>query len=294
MSTGATVLNNDPNNPYTQTNVGPGSLQLTNDSSLLANSAPSEFNDFQQVLMAQSAAASGGIQIETVKVPFPVLVEKNNIMSRSDSAVLNSENYYGNGLITIMLNPFDNLFKFSIATGSPSAPKLFDLSGFSEIKFIIKDDKSEVSFPLFTQSGDINLSNGTVVFKVTQNRIQDIKKIYNTGVNIFYITGSSGGSTFVIYSGLFKIFDSPTSVAELNQTASKAGVSTGGSGNIDKELASSGLTQVNQEIKLDPTINSSVKDLVSRPISKETLPEKKPDFNKEIQKNIESGKYKKQ
>jgi len=294
MSTGATVLNNDPNNPYTQTNVGPGSLQLTNDSSLLANSAPSEFNDFQQVLMAQSAAASGGIQIETVKVPFPVLVEKNNIMSRSDSAVLNSENYYGNGLITIMLNPFDNLFKFSIATGSPSAPKLFDLSGFSEIKFIIKDDKSEVSFPLFTQSGDINLSNGTVVFKVTQNRIQDIKKIYNTGVNIFYITGSSGGSTFVIYSGLFKIFDSPTSVAELNQTASKAGVSTGGSGNIDKELASSGLTQVNQEIKLDPTINSSVKDLVSRPISKETLPEKKPDFNKEIQKNIQAGKYKKQ
>lgn len=299
-ATGASVLNNDPNNPFIQTQIGPGAIPIGTDPSLVSNAQSNIAN-----ITNPSAAGAGGVapaspistsspQIETVKVPFPVLVERVNVMSRSDSAVLNNEKYYANGLITIMLNPFDNIFKFSIATGSPTAPKFFDLTAFSEIKFVIKDDKGEVSFPLFTQSGDINLNNGTVVFKITQNRFQDIKKIYSTGINIFYITGSSGGSTYVIYSGLFKIFDSPTTVAELNQSAAKAGLEAGGSGNIDKELAASGLVPGrNQEIILDPTINSSVKDLVKKPISTQTEPERKPDFNQQIQKNIEEGKYKK-
>jgi len=283
------ILNNDPNNPFVQTGIGPGALPLTQDTSLISN-APSNISNSGNNNMLSITNPT----IETVRIPFPVLVEKVNIMSKSDSAVLNNEKYYANGLITIMLNPFDNIFKFSIATGTPTAPKFFDLTGFSEIKFVIKDDKGEVSFPLFTQSGDINLQNGQVVFKVTQNRFQDIKKIFATGVNIFYITGSSGGSTFVIYSGLFKIFDSPTSIAELNQSSAKAGTEVGGSvGKLQTELANSGLSQgLKQEIKLDPNINSSVRDLVKKPISDETLPKEKPNIISKIQKDIKDRKYK--
>lgn len=280
ISTGATLLNNDPNNSFTQTTV-PGGLTITPDSSLISN-APSNLNNLTPSGMGSNSGSNSSI--ETVKIPFPVLVEKANIMSRSDSAVLNNEKYYANGLITIMINPFDNIFKFSIATGEPNAPKLFDLTGFSEIKFVIKDDKGEVSFPLFTQSSDISLKEGKVIFKITQNKFSDIKKIFSTGVNIFYIIGGSGGSNFVIYSGLFKIYDSPSTIAELNQSASKAGLETGGSGKIDAKSGVNGLglmQNVDSEIKLDPTITGSIRD-ISKKISTETLPKIKPTLNKDI------------
>ena len=284
ISTGATLLNNDPNNSFTQTTV-PGGLTISPDSSLVSN-APSNLNNLTPSGMGSNSGSNSSI--ETVKIPFPVLVEKANIMSRSDSAVLNNEKYYANGLITIMINPFDNIFKFSIATGEPNAPKLFDLTGFSEIKFVIKDDKGEVSFPLFTQSSDLNLKEGKVIFKITQNKFSDIKKIFSTGVNIFYIIGGSGGSNFVIYSGLFKIYDSPSTIAELNQSASKAGLETGGSGKIDAKSGVNGLGlmgNVDSEIKLDPTITGSIRD-ISKKISTETLPKIKPTLNKDLNNKI--------
>ena len=291
ISSGATLLNNDPNNSFTQTTV-PGGLTIAPDSSLVSN-APSNLNNLTPSGMGSNSGSNSGSNpsIETVKIPFPVLVEKANIMSRSDSAVLNNEKYYANGLITIMINPFDNIFKFSIATGEPNAPKLFDLTGFSEIKFVIKDDKGEVSFPLFTQSSDLNLKEGKVIFKITQNKFSDIKKIFSTGVNIFYIIGGSGGSNFVIYSGLFKIYDSPSTIAELNQSASKAGLETGGSGKIDSKSGVNGLgliKNVDSEIKLDPTITGSIRD-ISKKISTETLPKIKPTLNKDLINKINNG-----
>ena len=260
------ILSNDPGNSF-NTTVLPGSTLINNDSSLVSNANNK---------LPSNTTTSGLTNIETVKVPFPVLVERVNIMSRSDSAVLNNQKYYSNGLITIMINPFDNIFKFSIATGTPDAPKLFDLTGFSEIKFVIKDDKGEVLFPLFTQSGDIDLKSGNIVFKITQAKFSDIKRIYLTGNNIFYIIGSSGGSNFVIYSGLFKILDSPASISELNSMASKAGTETSGSGKIDSNGVNSNSTGNNvvSDIKLDPTITSSIRDLTG--ITNQTLP--KPKF----------------
>lgn len=281
---GANMVNNDPNSPFSDTKITIGGSPVTQDPTLSSN--------LETVYLNSDFSTS----IETVKVPFPVLIEKINIMSRSDSAVMGKDKYYSDGLITIMINPFDNIFKFSIATGSPTAPKFFNLSGFSEIKFIIKDDKSEVSFPLYTQSGDISLENGQIVFKIEQSKFQDIKKIYNNNINIFYIVGSAGSSTFVIYSGLFKILDSPGSIADLNQAASKEGVSVGnGSGNNSINSQMSNSNGASQEIKLDPTINSSVKDLISKPISSGTLPKAKPTTAKDAQdlvKNIKGGKYK--
>jgi hypothetical protein len=48
---------------------------------------------------------------------------------------------------------------------------------------------------LFIESGEIDLSNGLVVFKITQNKFQEIKKIYSGGINVFYITGTNLSTT---------------------------------------------------------------------------------------------------
>ena len=267
--------------------IAPNSMGSTSAGSILSNNPNiSTANALSTGLVSNAPSnistqntANTNQTIQTVNVPFPVLVDKFNIMSRSDSAVFNKETYYSNGKILIEINPFDNIFKFSIATGTPDAPKFFDLNGFSEIKLTIKSDNSEVSFPLFTQSNDINLTNGQVTFKITQNKFQEIKRIFLSGINIFYIVGTSQTSSFVIYSGLFRIFDSPSNISELNRDALSDARMVRNKYNFD------------QEIKLDPTITSSIsnRERSDEIISKESSPKIKPTSNKDIIAKLKGG-----
>ena len=164
-------------------------------------------------------SSQNGVVIETVNVPFPVLVDRFNIIAKSDNALFNNTIFYGFGKIQILFYPFDNVVKFSIAVGPDTKPDYFNMTSISEISLVIKNDQNQITFPLFTESGDINLAIGQVVFKVTQSKFMDIKKIYDSGINVFYITGKSQSTTSVIYTGLFKIYDSKSNVNALNDQA---------------------------------------------------------------------------
>jgi hypothetical protein len=288
--TASTILNNDPNNPYSSTNILPTGSSIAQDNNLASNQLSSLY-------IPSAVSMDSSSSIETVKVPFPVLVDKFNIMSRSDSAIMGGEKFYSNGQIMIMINPFDNIFKFSIASGSPTAPKFFDLSGFSEIKFVIKNDNTLVTFPLFTASGDLNLKDGQIVFKITQNKIQDIKKVYSSKVNVFYIVGTSGGSEFVIYSGIFEIFDSLSNVDQLNKSAKNSNNGSNASGNgIGSNSSgpngdgSSNPPMDNKSINLDPTVKSDVNDLSKNPLSQGTEPTRIPTDNKDMIDKLNQNK----
>jgi hypothetical protein len=196
-SMGMISINNNPKQPMTN--------RILNNS-LISNGNGSNGN--------------GGVVIEQVKVPFPVLVERFNVMAKSDSSVLDSKTFFGFGKIQILLYPFDNIVKFSIATGTADSPRYLDLTGYSEIKFIIKNDSNTISFEPFIESGEIDLVNGGLAFKITESKFQEIKRIYNSGINVFYITGTNLSTTSVVYTGLFKIFDDMNNVEELNQIAS--------------------------------------------------------------------------
>jgi len=200
--------------------------------------------------------SQGSVIVETVKVPFPVLVDRFNIIAKSDNALFNNTMFYGFGKIQILLYPFDNVVKFYIATGPDSKPEYFNLTGISEISFVIKNDQNQITFPLFTESGDINLAIGQVVFKVNQNRFNEIKKIYDSGVNVFYITGKSQSTTSVIYTGLFKIYDSKSNVSALNDQAAFAAT-------------------VNPSIILDPNTTKETA-IVTRKLINEQAPTPKP------------------
>ncbi len=164
-------------------------------------------------------SSQNGVVIETVKVPYYVLVDRFNIMAKSENALINTKTFFGFGKIQILLYPFDNIIKFSIANGTPSKPEYFNMTGISEIKLVMKNDKNQFEFPLFTESGDIDLTIGQIVFKMPLNRFNDVKKIYDSGVNLFYIVGTSQSTTSVIYTGLFKIYDNTTNVKALNDQA---------------------------------------------------------------------------
>lgn len=158
----------------------------------------------------------GGVFVEQIKVPFPILVERFNVIAKSFNSEFNSKTFFGFGKIKILLYPFDNIISFYIATGTNESAKYFDLTGFSEIKLVIKNDSKTISFSPFIESEEIDLVNGLITFKIDESKFSDIKRIYNSGSNVFYITGTNISTTTVIYTGLFKIFDDLENLSELS------------------------------------------------------------------------------
>ena len=174
--------------------------------------------------------------IETIKVPYPVLVEKFNVIGKSDNELISKNLFYGNGKMQIQLYPFDNIVKFIIATGDNTTPNYLDMSGLGEIKLVFKNDLSTVDFPLMIEAPDIDLKMGQVVFKVSQSKFQLVKKIFTSGVNLFYITATNQSTTTLVYTGLFQIFDTTSNVSNLNQVAGAAGAGAQPSINTDPNL----------------------------------------------------------
>jgi hypothetical protein len=160
--------------------------------------------------------------VETIKVPYPVLIDKYNVVAKSENAVINSSTFFGIGKIMIVLYPFDNVIKFIIANQiKDDKIDYMDLTNMGEIKFNIKNQSISVEASLFSETGEIDLSKGFLVFKIVSSKINDIKRVYDSGINLFYITSTQQSTTSVIYSGLYKIYDSIDNVVTLNQSQSE-------------------------------------------------------------------------
>lgn len=207
--------------------------------------------------------SGNSVVIETVKVPFPVLVDRFNIIAKSENAIFNSRDFFGIGKIQILLYPFDNIVKFSIARGSNESPEYFNLTGFNEIKLVIRDDKNQISFPLFIESGDIDLEIGQISFKISQNKFSDIKKIYSSGINVFYIIGSNQATTSVIYTGLFKIYDDKGNINELNEQSDNSKPSIILDSNITKGMAIVTRKPIKDDISIPQIKPNQIKDMQS-------------------------------
>lgn len=250
---GIIPVNNNPKSPKIS-RVGLEDISTPNLSSSTSNSI--------------SNLSDENVRIEQVEVPFPVLVDRFNIMAKSDSAVLDSKTFFGFGKIQILLYPFDNVISFYIASGSPQNPNYLDMTGFSEIKLTIKNDSNSISFTPYIESGQIDLTSGLIAFKITESKFSQIKRIYNTGVNVFYITGTNKSTTSVIYTGLFKIYDDKNNVEDLNQQASSQ-----------------------PDIILDPIIPKETAIVTSRTITEdESKPIKKPDSRSKIRSKENNNK----
>lgn len=197
--------------------------------------------------------SANNVTIQTVKVPFPVLIDRSNIVGKSDNALFNNTTFYGNGKITITLYPFDNIVNFYLANGDVNKPDYLNLTTYGDIKLVFKTDSKYFEFPLYTESGTIDLSIGQVAFKITQNKYADLKKIYESGVNLFYITSYVQDITSVIYTGLYKIHDNVANVAGLNQAAN-----------------------ANPTIIKDPNLPKETAVVTRRAVTTESIPVSKP------------------
>ena len=109
----------------------------------------------------------------------------------------------------ITIYPFDNVIKFILANQiSEGKIEYMDLTNMGEIKLVIKNQNISTEATLFSESGEIDLSKGFLVFKLVSGKINDVRRIYDSGVNVFYIISTQQNTSSVIYSGLYKIYDS--------------------------------------------------------------------------------------
>lgn len=186
-------------------------------------------------------SASNTTNIETVKIPYAVLMSQYNIVAKSDNAVVANSTFYGEGKLIILLKPFDNVIKITIASNVVSqnntlTPQYMDLTGLGQIQLVFKNNKLTSSFDIYQNTGEVDLANGTVVFKINSTKINDIRIIYNSGINIFYITSTQNATTTVVYSGLFKLFDSSDNINNMNATANQLILNAANSNNTKSSI----------------------------------------------------------
>ncbi len=183
-------------------------------------SKPKIYNLKQTIVTTGSSAGTQTntvTQVEVVKVPYPVLMDRLNVIAKSESAVAAGQNFWGMGKMQILVYPFENVFKFIVARNIASGVvEYMDMSNLGEIKLVFKNQNLSVECGLFSESGDINLTTGFLVFKLNGSRVPDLRKIYESGVNVFYITTTQQSTTTVVYTGLFKIFDAVKNINEID------------------------------------------------------------------------------
>lgn len=190
---------------------------------------------------------NGQIVFEKVEVPFPVLIDRLNVIAKSKNVQFSKDIFYGMGLLKIVIYPFDNVIKFNIATDIDSSVKYMDLTNLNDLKLTIKNDNVTIESPIYLDTDENNLSIGQIVFKVNSNKYTDIKRVYNSGNNIFYITTTNQNITTVVYTGLFIPYDNLNNVIDLNNESSNAdtiGDQSQSQINIDNSLADSELAIV--------------------------------------------------
>ena len=155
--------------------------------------------------------------IETIKVPYPLLVKVNNVVAKSEDGLVNGQEWKGFGKLKIIVDPFDNIFKFTLAKSVENKVEYLNLVNVGTIDLFFKNYDSEVKTTLYRKSNDVDLTNGTVVFKLNKEDVLDVRRIYQSGINMFYITSSNEetGETNVLYEGTFIMSDSINYVTDL-------------------------------------------------------------------------------
>jgi hypothetical protein len=193
------------------------------------------FGNSGQIGISSLGGGKPQIVLDPVKINYAVLVDKFNVVAKSENVLIGKTNFYGIGKLQLMFQPFDNILALNIArnvesdqktvdvgngskTEPVTKPEYMDMTNMGEIKMVIKNQQLSVDTGLYMASNQVDLSKGQVVFKIPASKMNDVRKIYDSGVNVFYITATQDSGQTVVYSGLFTIYDSKDNILNMNNT----------------------------------------------------------------------------
>jgi hypothetical protein len=184
---------------------------------------------------------SGNITSEIIKVPYPQLIQVGNIVVNSPtSAQVDKMVYKGLGLLNIIITPFDNVIQFRLGRNNDQGQfelyNLADISNNSDLTLVFKSDSEVVEKSIYREAEN-DYVHGNINFKITENDLAVLKKIYDKGATNFYLVLTSKSPSNVktlLYSGTFNFYDNikfienttAPQVQELNTQTSEVSTQT--------------------------------------------------------------------
>jgi hypothetical protein len=207
------------------------------------------------------------MNIQTVSLPFSVLVDSANVVAQSDNVIAGSKLYYGDGKLILLIKPFDTYVKLNLYTtgntktqnpgitastvGTASNTTTitpFDLTSYGTLKLTFKNSQYQYDFPLYTTNADVDVSKGIVTFLVPSSSVSNLRNMVINGPGNFYIVGTVQNSTSVIYSGLFDLYDSNSNLNNLIQAATQQ-ISAAAASSLQIQTEGSSTNSANNTVK---------------------------------------------
>lgn len=196
-------------------------------------------SDGNQKIQTQNgiSVATNQVTLEPVRVNYAVLTNMFSVVAKSDNVTVGKDTFYGLGKLELLIQPFDNIIKLKIAKDisqlttatalrSPSqvsaSIEYMDMTNMGEIKFVAKNQQILFETTLLISSNEVDLVNGIVVFRIPASKIPDLRKISDSGYNLFYVTSTTDSGTVVAYSGIYAIYDTPENAQNLRNQAEAA------------------------------------------------------------------------
>jgi len=145
------------------------------------------------------------------RVSYPVITDRFQIVVSNNNTI--NRGYKSNGLLEIIITPFDTVMKFVIAekineNGDAQPYDLTDISQNSKIKLFFKSQGKSLEKDIFYESPDNDFKNGVVVFKIEEDDINILKQIYQDDKNFFIvISNDDTGSKTMLYSGKYIFYE---------------------------------------------------------------------------------------
>jgi len=213
--------------------------------------------------------------IDVVRVPYPMMIDKYNILLKSSNS--SDNNYIPNGLLELLINSFDNVIEFNIAQSinTNNEPNPYDISKISNnstLKLVFKSDSEKLEKePLYEANNNYEL--GKIYYKIEENDYKILKKIYNKGYDNFYLVVSSTNSNTQLYSGKFLFYEDIEFIREEQSTQTSTGLTET---NFETDINTENVDSVNNNI--DSTVSNN------NAFIKENMPEYSTDVN--VNKNF--------
>lgn len=200
--------------------------------------------------------------VDIMKVPYPVMIDKYRILTKTTNASLNQTNdYVTNGLLEVLITPFDNVIQFQIAQdiNSDGDPIPYDLSTFStnsNLKMVFKSDSEKLEKEPFYEAEN-NYEIGIISYKIQEKDNKLLKRIYDKGYDNFYLVVTADGISTQLYSGKFIFYEDVTFVQE-NQLIQTSGTTGTTETTSDKIILNT--ENVDAVIKNDTEVDKNIQE----------------------------------
>lgn len=167
----------------------------------------------------------------------------------------------GNNQLVIVVNPFDNFYKFTLSKIVNDEIVRYNLNDFTDLKMTVKGLKNDLDFPVFRESTENDFENGVIIFKISESKNSELSKLAKKNYNLFYVNGVDVfGNRQIIYSGFYNMWDSKKNIEKLEsdfreENASASAIASQNSANSQEQDSVN--TNLNNNSNVSTSTNNS-------------------------------------